>query len=174
MVTRGDGRTGDDDLADLALGYEQVVGPGGDCIVGYANYAHVRSADWPADANATALLRALPRVAQDFVAADRSDGERFGRAVGSKNLRIWRKELRHAFDDTGGNRGAGGSDAPQRGEPLASGDAPLADAVEQRRRAEQIGDAEVVDGLRDLGRIDAAGTGEVHFRDDRGHAERGA
>jgi len=49
-----------------------------------------------------------------------------------------------------------------------------ADAVDQRRRAEHVGDAELLDRGDDIHRIHLRGPGRVHLRNYRRHAERRA
>ena len=72
-ILSGHDRAGHDDLADLAVGHEQVVGPGGNRIVADLDDPGVDARDGPADAYAHSLVGGVAGFAQNLAAADRCD-----------------------------------------------------------------------------------------------------
>jgi len=87
------------------------------------------------------------------------------------DLRAFRKHRLEFLDHPRGDGRAGGDDALECGELDIVGRAPLADPIEERRRAEEVGDRVMLDRDDDVARIDLAGAGEIHFGDDGGHAQ---
>ena len=93
-VVAGDDRPLDDDLADLAVGDEQVVGPSAIGSSRDPDDLDPHPVDRPADADARAPVGLVAGLAQDLVAADRGDRQRLGRPVGREDLDAGRRAAR--------------------------------------------------------------------------------
>ena len=114
----------------------------------------------------------MPGCLKDLRGADGADRQGLGGAVGGEHLDAWGKEASEALQDRGCDRRSGGDGAPERRElhPVLHAVAPH--PVDEGGGAEHGGDAVGVDGVDDLPGIHRPRAGEVHFRDDGGHAER--
>jgi hypothetical protein len=79
--------------------------------------------------------------------------------------------LLHPANGANGHRRAGGDDAGHAFQAHAVFNAVAAQRIQQRRRAENVGDPEAVDGLDQLLRIGFSRPGWVHVGHDSGHAQ---
>ena len=101
---------GNDDLADLAVGRQQVVRPDGDRGIADADHPGLDPHDRVAHADPHAVIGGAASFAQNHLATDRSDRQRLGRTVGRVELTRPVEERSQLFEDTGRHRGAGGYD----------------------------------------------------------------
>ena len=163
----GGGGTGDGDFADFAIGHFVDVVPVGDRRIDDADDADLVRRHGTTDAGAGAGLGGGARGFQ-FTAFDDGNGQAFGGAVRRPELRAVRQQgadLRHGVRR---HRRTGGGHALHGGQRRAV----VGQHLHQRRRTEQLGDAETRDGRVQLVRIGIRGPGGVHVGNHRGEPQR--
>ena len=160
-----------DDLADLAVGQQQVVGPGG---IGSSRIRMIRASTPSTGRPTHTPIPRSVRVAglpQDLVAADRCDRQCFGRAVGCMDLSGRVEQASQSFQDRRRNGRAPAEmtrfRVGNRREELSA----CREPAEQSRRAEQVRHAEIVDRLENPGGVDPGRSSRVHVRHDRRHPQ---
>ena len=162
----------DDDLADRADRRSEVVSPHVDRFIRDADHLDPHPGDRLADADSRPEVGVVARLAENFVAADRGDGERLGRTVGSEDLHSRREHAGEPLQHPRRRRRAGRDDALQRRQSDLVFRPVVADPFQQRRGAKHVGRRKLLDRADDLRWIDGGGSGRVHLGDDRRHPER--
>ena len=162
------------DLADLAVGHQQIVRPGLEGFVGNADHFERDARQRAAYAGSAAPAAAPAALVQHLAPVDGRDRQRFGRAVGCVDVSRRTEDLVHSLDQLSRDRRPGDQHAPQgrqRDPPL---DAMAADPIPDRRRTERVGHRVVPHRLDDSCRIDLGRFTGVHVRYHAGHAHGGA
>jgi hypothetical protein len=163
----GGGRPADGDFAQLAGRQLQVRAPLRDRGVGDRDDAHAVGRHRAADAGAGAALGELARAFQ-LARLDHGHRQAFGGAVGRPQLGIVVHQLAHARNDLRRHRRT--RRKVMRLTPF-SGLPCLASTAIQRRRTEQLRDAEARDRVVQLARRGACRPRRVHVGDDRAQAQ---
>ena len=165
-------RSLNDDLADFPIGQLQFVSPLCYRLVADGDDFDPDAGHRPANADAFPLIGAPAGFAEDFPAADGTDRQRLGGAVGGEDFRLRRQQGGKTLQNLRRHRRAGGNHPPQARQANPVFQPVASDPVDQGRRAEHVGDLEMLDGGDEFLRIDQRRPGKVHLRDDRRHPQR--
>jgi hypothetical protein len=144
-----------------------------DRLIGNRDDAHLVGRQRPADADALARAIAVGQFADQFAPGHGGHRQGFGRAIRGVDVGPGIEGRVHAFDHFRRHRGTGGQRALHaRNADLAVLFQVAAERVHECRRTEQVGHAIGLDQADQHVRVGLGRSGEVHDRNDRGHAQR--